>query len=57
MVEKLDAVALLKADHRKVEELFRQFEAAKGDGKKKALVAFGVATLVRRRYIPRFSCG
>ena len=37
MVEKLDAVALLKADHRKVEELFRQFEAAKGDGKKKAI--------------------
>ena len=35
--EKLDAVALLKADHRKVEGLFAQFEAAKGDGKKKAL--------------------
>ncbi|RAK60751.1 hemerythrin domain-containing protein [Phenylobacterium hankyongense] len=35
--EKLDAVALLKADHRKVEDLFAQFEAAKGDGKKKAL--------------------
>ena len=34
---KLDAVALLKADHRKVEDLFAQFEAAKGDGKKKAL--------------------
>jgi hemerythrin superfamily protein len=34
---KLDAVALLKADHRKVEELFEKFEAAKGDGKKKAL--------------------
>ena len=33
----LDAVALLKADHRKVEDLFAQFEAAKGDGKKKAL--------------------
>ena len=32
-----DAVALLKADHRKVEDLFAQFEAAKGDGKKKAL--------------------
>ncbi|MBU1378684.1 MAG: hemerythrin domain-containing protein [Alphaproteobacteria bacterium] len=32
-----DAVALLKADHRKVEELFASFEAAKGDGKKKAL--------------------
>jgi hypothetical protein len=34
---KLDAVALLKADHRKVEDLFAKFEAAKGDGKKKAL--------------------
>jgi len=32
-----DAIALLKADHRKVEELFASFEAAKGDGKKKAL--------------------
>ena len=34
---KPDAIALLKADHRKVEELFASFEAAKGDGKKKAL--------------------
>jgi hemerythrin superfamily protein len=34
---KPDAVALLKADHRKVEGLFADFEAAKGDGKKKAL--------------------
>jgi len=33
----LDAVALLKADHRKVEDLFGKFEAAKGDGRKKAL--------------------
>lgn len=33
----LDAVALLKADHRKVEELFAKFEAAKGDGRKQAL--------------------
>ena len=32
-----DAVALLKADHRKVEDLFAKFEAAKGDGRKKAL--------------------
>ena len=37
--EKPDAVALLKADHRKVEDLFAQFEAAEGDGKKKALAA------------------
>ena len=35
--EKPDAIALLKADHRKVEDLFAKFEAAKGDGKKKAL--------------------
>jgi hemerythrin superfamily protein len=34
---KLDAIALLKADHREVEELFASFEAAKGDGRKKAL--------------------
>lgn len=32
-----DAVALLKADHRKVEDLFAQFEAARGDGRKQAL--------------------
>lgn len=32
-----DAIALLKADHRKVEELFEQFEAAKGTAKKQAL--------------------
>ena len=35
--EKPDAIALLKADHRKVEDLFAKFEAAKGDGRKKAL--------------------
>ena len=35
--EKLDAVALLKADHRKVEDLFAKFEAVEGDGQKKAL--------------------
>ena len=32
-----DAVALLKEDHRKVEELFEQFEKAKGDGRKEKL--------------------
>jgi hemerythrin superfamily protein len=37
MAEKLDAVALLKADHRKVEELFEKFEKAKSDTVKKAL--------------------
>lgn len=35
--EESDAVAQLKADHRKVEDLFAKFEAAKGDGRKKAL--------------------
>jgi hypothetical protein len=34
---KPDAVALLKADHRKVEGLFASFEAAKGAGRKRAL--------------------
>ncbi|CAN5116797.1 hemerythrin domain-containing protein [soil metagenome] len=34
---KLDAVALLKADHKKVADLFAMFEAAKGDDKKQAL--------------------
>ena len=32
-----DAVALLKADHREVEELFAQFEKAKGEGRKQEL--------------------
>ena len=32
-----DAVALLKADHRAVEDLFAQFEKAKGDGRKQEL--------------------
>jgi hypothetical protein len=34
---KPDAIALLKADHRKVEDLFEKFEAAKGTSAKKAL--------------------
>lgn len=34
----LDAVALLKADHRKVEDLFEKFEKAKSDSVKKTLV-------------------
>jgi hypothetical protein len=34
----LDAVALLKADHRKVEDLFQQFKSARGADKKKRLV-------------------
>ena len=32
-----DAIALLKADHRKVEGLFAQFEKASGDGRKQKL--------------------
>jgi hemerythrin superfamily protein len=32
-----DAIALLKADHRKVEDLFEAFEKASGDGKKQAI--------------------
>ena len=32
-----DAIALLKADHRKVEELFEEYEGAKGDGKKQKI--------------------
>jgi len=32
-----DAIALLKKDHRKVEELFKEFEGAKGDGRKEKL--------------------
>lgn len=37
MADKMDAIALLKADHRKVEELFASFDNAKGDGKKRKL--------------------
>jgi hemerythrin superfamily protein len=33
-----DAIAFLKADHRKVEDLFAEFKAAKGAAKKQALV-------------------
>jgi hypothetical protein len=38
MADKPDAVALLKADHRKVEGLFEKFEKAKSDSVKKSLV-------------------
>jgi hypothetical protein len=37
MAKSEDAIALLKADHRKVEELFKDFEKAKGDGRKEKL--------------------
>lgn len=33
-----DAIALLKADHRKVEDLFEQFEKARADSRKQKLV-------------------
>ena len=34
---KMDAIALLKADHDEVEKLFEQFSEAKGDGRKEKL--------------------
>ena len=37
MPETKDAIALLKEDHDKVEELFKQFEKASGDGRKEKL--------------------
>jgi len=37
MADQMDAVALLKADHRKVEDLFEQFEKASGDGRKEKI--------------------
>lgn len=35
--QKLDAIALLKQDHRAVEDLFAKFETAGGDGRKQKL--------------------
>ena len=35
--EEMDAIAMLKADHRKVEEIFEQFEKASGKTKKQKL--------------------
>ena len=37
MDQQMDAVALLKADHRKLEDLFASFESAKGEGKKQSI--------------------
>src|SRR3954447_18558509 len=37
--EKQDAIALLKQDHRTVEDLFAKFEKASGDGRKQKLAA------------------
>src|SRR6476469_6399475 len=41
-----DAVTLLKEDHRKVEDLFKQFEEAKGDGRKQKLAEQIAAELI-----------
>jgi hypothetical protein len=38
MAKQMDAVALLKADHRKVEDLFEQFEKARDSDRKEKLV-------------------
>ncbi len=35
--EEMDAIAMLKADHRKVEDLFEKFESARGKDRKQAL--------------------
>lgn len=51
-----DAIALLKDDHRKVEELFKKFEKAKGDGRKekssraKSASSFRSTRRSRRRF-------
>ena len=37
MPEKQDAIALLKQDHREVEQLFEDYEKAGGDGRKRTL--------------------
>ena len=37
MAESRDAITLLREDHRKVEELFKEFEKATGDGRKEKL--------------------
>lgn len=37
MADRQDAIALLKADHREVEDLFGKFENAKGDGAKEKI--------------------
>ena len=36
---KQDAIALLKADHRRVEQLFAEFESASGNGRKQKIAA------------------
>ena len=41
-----DAITLLKEDHRRVEELFSDFEKAKGDGRKKTVAEKICAELI-----------
>ena len=41
-----DAITLLKEDHRRVEELFSEFEKAKGDGRKKTIAEKICAELI-----------
>ena len=41
-----DAVTLLKEDHRRVEELFKEFQKAKGDGAKKKIAEKICAELI-----------
>lgn len=41
-----DAITLLKEDHRKVEDLFKEFEEAKGDGRKRKLAEQIAAELI-----------
>ncbi len=54
-----DAISLLKEDHREVKKLFKEFESAKGDGRKQKLRTKSASSLVsmprlrRRSSIPR----
>ena len=41
-----DAITLLKEDHRTVEDLFKQFESAKGDGRKRKIAEQIAAELI-----------
>jgi len=41
-----DAITLLKEDHRAVEDLFKQFESAKGDGRKRKIAEQIAAELI-----------
>lgn len=52
MAEPLDAVALLKADHCVVEELFASFETASGDGSKQLIAAKYAKSGLRKSELP-----